>query len=338
MRRRKSRFTVAVRASLLLAIATSSGSGAAAMGPDGRAEAPDAAIKPTSRSGSPVSELEKTLAELTREQAEQRKRFEELGKRADAAGKRALLRGRAYVRLARAGLLPIGDGFAAFVGHAAKLERYRRSIEKDLSEQRALVLERARAAERLQELARRLEPLRADYEALVRAENALLAVEDRQRAFERAFSSSVAGDHTAIYGASGPVDPSAVAAGFQAAKGRLPFPITGRSEVKSARRSSSEGSGLEMRAPLGTVVRAVYPGRVAFADDYADYGKTVIIDHGDRYYTVMGNLGTIDVRVGDELLASARVGTVGDGGRGALLYFELRAGTTALDPAEWFGL
>jgi septal ring factor EnvC (AmiA/AmiB activator) len=77
---------------------------------------------------------------------------------------------------------------------------------------------------------------------------------------------------------------------------------------------------------------------VAFADDYADYGKTVIVDHGDRYYTVMGNLGSIDVRVGDELVASARVGTVGDGGRGALLYFELRAGTTALDPAEWFGL
>lgn len=293
---------------------------------------------PPASKSSPLSELEKVIGELTREEQELRQRFDALARRADAAGTRALLRGRAYVRKARAGLLPIGDGFASLVEHAAKLERFRRSIQKDLAEQRALVSERALAAERLEEIGRRLVPLRVDYEALVRAENALLAVEDRQRAFERAFASSVSADHMAIYGAVGPTDPSAAAAGFSSMKGRLPFPMAGRSEVKSSRRSSSQGPGLEMRAPLGTTVRAVYPGRVAFADQYADYGKTVILDHGDRYYTVTANLGTIDVRVGDDLAANARVGTAGDSGRGALVYFEIRAGTSALDPAEWFGL
>jgi septal ring factor EnvC (AmiA/AmiB activator) len=141
-----------------------------------------------------------------------------------------------------------------------------------------------------------------------------------------------------VYGALGPADPVEVSAGFRAARGRLPFPIAGRAEVKSARRSGAEGPGLEMRAPLGTQVRAVYPGRVAFADTYAEYGKTVIVDHGGRYYTVSANLGSIDVSAGDLVEVNTRLGTVGDVGRGALVYVEIRLGTETLDPAEWFGL
>ncbi|MGC4091723.1 MAG: M23 family metallopeptidase [Polyangiaceae bacterium] len=93
-----------------------------------------------------------------------------------------------------------------------------------------------------------------------------------------------------------------------------------------------------MRAPLGTPVRAVYPGRVAFADSYAEYGKTVIVDHGNRHYTVSANLGSIDVAVGDEVRLNTRLGDVGDSGKGSLLFFEIRVGTDSVDPAEWFGI
>ena len=48
-----------------------------------------------------------------------------------------------------------------------------------------------------------------------------------------------------------------------------------------------------MFAPAGSVVRAVQAGRVAFADTYAAYGRTVILDHGAGYYTVSANLGSI---------------------------------------------
>lgn len=290
------------------------------------------------RAPSVLAELEKTLNDLERQEQALRRRLAELGRRADLAGDRALVRGRAYVRRARAGILPAGEGFAAFVEHAAGLERLRRAIAADLEEQRALIIERARVAQELEEVTRRAAPLRADHEALVRAENTLLAVEDRQRAFERAFMSSAAVEHTAIYGAAGPIDPTAAKVGFAAMKGRLPFPIAGRTEVTRARRKSSDGPGLEMRAPLGTAVRAVYPGRVAFADTYGDYGTTVILDHGDRFYTVSANLGSVDVRVGDEVAANARIGTVGDLGRGALVYFEVRQGPNTVDPFEWFGL
>ena len=85
-------------------------------------------------------------------------------------------------------------------------------------------------------------------------------------------------------------------------------------------------------------MRAVFPGRVAFADSYSDYGSTVIVDHGARHYTVSASLGTLDVKVGDEVSAGERIGSVGSGASGALLYFEVRVGTETVDPAEWLGL
>ena len=66
-----------------------------------------------------------------------------------------------------------------------------------------------------------------------------------------------------------------------------------------------------MSAPVGTPVHAVFAGRVAFADRYDPFGQIVILDHGDHYYTLMGDLSSIDVRVGDDLSAGAKVGTVG---------------------------
>jgi len=171
------------------------------------------------------------------------------------------------------------------------------------------------------------------------AQNALLSEQDRANAFARAFSGGVGSAHTAVYGAGvGPSDPSTASGGFASLKGRLPFPITGRSEIRSARRAGSEGPGLEMFAPSGSVVRAVHAGRVAFADAYAAYGRTVILDHGGGYYTVSANLGTIDVKVGDDLPFGSRLGTVGSSDGAPRLYFEIRAGTSTVAPTEWFGI
>jgi septal ring factor EnvC (AmiA/AmiB activator) len=89
-----------------------------------------------------------------------------------------------------------------------------------------------------------------------------------------------------------------------------------------------------MLAPAGALVRAVYPGTVAFADEYADYGKSIILDHGDGFFTVSANLAAIDVKVGEDVGSGGRLATVGSAG----LYFEIRSGTDTLDPSEWFGL
>ena len=168
------------------------------------------------------------------------------------------------------------------------------------------------------------------------AETALLAARDRDQAFERAFMGGAFDDHTAVYGAP-PSSLTAGSSGFAALKGSLPFPLSGRSEIRSARRNGS-GPGLTMRAPGGAAVRAVFPGRVAFADSYADYGRTVILDHGGGYYTVSANLAEIEVKVGDDVKGGARIATLSGGSAGSTLYFEVRIGQETADPAEWFGI
>jgi septal ring factor EnvC (AmiA/AmiB activator) len=264
-----------------------------------------------------------------------RRRLAQVSDDAKATDSEILRRGRSYVRLARAGLLPVGDGFDALIEHATRLERMHHALEGDLARAKSLARERVRLGKELDAVHARAQTLDDEERVLAQAEDALRAADDRERAFAQAFET---GGHTAVYGAVGPAVAEPSASGFATLKGRLPFPIAGRSEIRSARRASSEGPGLEMRATLGAVVRSVAAGRVAFADTYSDYGKTVIVEHGRRYYSVSANLGSIDVTVGDEIGAGERIGTVGDSGSGPRLYFELRVGKETVEPGPWFGI
>jgi septal ring factor EnvC (AmiA/AmiB activator) len=99
--------------------------------------------------------------------------------------------------------------------------------------------------------------------------------------------------------------------GFEALRGRLPSPVGGEVRVVDARREESDGPGIEFQAPVGTAVRAVAAGRVAFSDRYGSYGKLVILDHGNGYYTAYGGLGAVEARVGDDLSLDARIGAIG---------------------------
>jgi murein hydrolase activator len=284
-------------------------------------------------------DAERRLSELSRQTLAGKAELERLGRETDSAHARTVTRGRVYVRLAKAGLLPVSGGFEALVEHAVRLERLRNAIGRDLALERELSARRVALGRQLLDLEARRSTLENEVRAMSAAQSALLSEQDRANAFTRAFSGGMGSSHTAVYGAGvGPADSASPAGGFASFKGRLPFPITGRSEIRSAQRAGSEGPGLEMFAPSGSVVRAVQAGRVAFADSYAAYGRTVILDHGGGYYTVSANLGSIDVKVGDDLSSGTRIGTVGNTDGAARLYFELRFGTSTLPPSDWFGI
>ncbi len=285
-----------------------------------------------------LAALDRKIADLDAEEESSKKELAELGTKIAEAHARALGRGRAFYRLTRAGMLPVGGGFDALVTHALRVERSRRALATELAEERRL---RGRGAE----LSRALERIARDRMSFAGQRSAMdsarLAVEDeqrRQQAFDRAFSSSSgASDYVAVYGGAGAA-PGGAIGGFAASRGRLLFPLAGRSEVRPARREGTEGPGLEIRSTLGAPVRAVYGGRVAYADRYGPYGRLVIVDHGDHYYSVSGNLAGIDVKVGDEVSAGERIGSVGDEGKGPLLYFEIRHATQTIPPQPWLGL
>jgi septal ring factor EnvC (AmiA/AmiB activator) len=120
-------------------------------------------------------------------------------------------------------------------------------------------------------------------------------------------------------------------------RGRLASPVAGEVRIVPGRVAESDGPGLQFQAPVGTPVRAVAAGRVAFADRYGGYGQLVILDHGHGYYSAYGGLGSVDVRVGEDLLRHARIGNIGPDLTPPALFFEIRRGSRTLDPGSWFG-
>jgi murein hydrolase activator len=285
-----------------------------------------------------LAALDRRIADLDAEEDVSKRELGDLGSKIAEAHTRTLARGRSFYRLTRAGMLPVGAGFNELVAHALRVERARRALATDLAEEKKL-------RERGSSLARGLERIARDRVALSGQRTAMdaarLAVEDetrRQQAFDRAFATSAgSSDYVAVYGGNGAA-PAGALGGFSASKGRLLFPLAGRTEVRPAKREGTDGPGLEIRSVQGAPVRAVFGGRVAFADRYGPYGRLVILDHGDHYYSVSGNLAAMDVKVGDEVTAGERIGTVGDEGKGPMLYFEIRHATQTLPPQSWLGL
>jgi septal ring factor EnvC (AmiA/AmiB activator) len=88
-----------------------------------------------------------------------------------------------------------------------------------------------------------------------------------------------------------------------------------------------------------TAVRAVYPGRVVFVGQYLHYGKTVLLGHGDNYFSLYGRLSRSEVKLGDSVPDRGRLGWVTrHRGQRPSLYFELRKGTAPIDASSWLGL
>ncbi len=294
-------------------------------------------------SATAIDTLDKRLTMLDKEIGTERRELGDLGPKRIAAATRARLRGRVLYKMLRAGLMPLGGGFNSFVDHAQRVERLRRAIKNDLDEEATLASRAKTLSLSLDTLTKEKTEVSEKKQILEAAKVAIDEEKRRRDAFDRAFGTSVgptiakSEGEIVVYGPSGKMTPESIDPGsFKARKGRLTFPVAGQAEVRATTKEG--GPAVEIKASLGAAVRAAHAGRVAFADRYGTYGSLVILDHGDRCYTVSANLGTIDVKVGDELSAGEKLGTVGDDGRGPSLYFEVRIGNDKVPPAAWLGL
>ncbi len=130
---------------------------------------------------------------------------------------------------------------------------------------------------------------------------------------------------------------------FASLRGRLPAPV--RAPIASGYglvvdqqfQTETFRKGVEFAARAGDVVEAVAEGEVRFTGWFRGYGKMVILDHGDGFFSVSGHLDSIDVETGERVGAGDRIGRVGETGSltGPKLYFEIRQGSDALDPGDW---
>ena len=95
-------------------------------------------------------------------------------------------------------------------------------------------------------------------------------------------------------------------------------------------------SGLDIGAGYGSAVVASDGGTVIMADVNGGYGNCVMINHGNGYYSLYGHLSGYAVSQGDAVGQGQVIGYVGDTGwaTGPHLHFEIRSGSTKLDPEE----
>jgi septal ring factor EnvC (AmiA/AmiB activator) len=127
---------------------------------------------------------------------------------------------------------------------------------------------------------------------------------------------------------------------FSQHKGRLTWPVAGTliHDFGQPRVGGDiKWNGVVLAAPRGREVRAVYHGRIAFADWLAGMGLLVIVDHGEGYMTLYGYNETILKDAGDWVAPGDVIATVGDSGgqQRSSVYFELRLGALPVDPRLW---
>lgn len=98
--------------------------------------------------------------------------------------------------------------------------------------------------------------------------------------------------------------------------------------------------GLDISARHGSPVRCTADGKVVFAGYKGDYGKLVIISHGDDYETLYGHLSEILVKEGQEVKANTFIGKVGSTGRssGPHLHYEIHKNDKKINPKTFINV
>ena len=210
-----------------------------------------------------------------------------------------------------------------------QLDRSRQEREAEYAKYTELAQARSRRLESLQRSARsterRLTTLQKDEARL----NGLLAALERARRDEasRGLRGTVAG-------------PGSITT---ASLGKLDWPVEGTIVYRFGRDTLPSGgiirwNGVGIAAAVGTPVRAVEAGKVRLVGKFGTYGLTIVLEHGNGYYSVYSHLQAASVKLGSTVTKGATIGSVGgeNSDYGPHLHFEIRGeNQVALDPTAW---
>jgi septal ring factor EnvC (AmiA/AmiB activator) len=137
---------------------------------------------------------------------------------------------------------------------------------------------------------------------------------------------------------SGPISPDMY--DFSLQKGKLSPPVLGRLSRADAGGWSNDRlccPGVIFSTSRGSEIRAVFDGTVEYINIIPGYGKVLIINHGDDYFSLIGQGSQFFKTVGEQVIEGEVIGLSGGGAwveDG--IYFEIRHGEKQEDPLEWF--
>ena len=130
--------------------------------------------------------------------------------------------------------------------------------------------------------------------------------------------------------------------GFATQRGKLPWPVTGRISRYFGIQPGDFGikiqsTGLDFKALANTDIRAIYAGKIIFSDKMTGYGKLLIIDHGQLYYSLIAGVDKF-LRVKGDIVKAGEVIAHINGSSNLLtkdIHFEIRHQSKSLDPMLW---
>ena len=130
---------------------------------------------------------------------------------------------------------------------------------------------------------------------------------------------------------------------IRSVQGALAWPVEGKVIERFGRQRNPKFStftvnnGLRIEAVPGTQVRAVFQGTVLFSQWFKGYGNLIILDHGNRVFTLYGNLKAPAVAAGDRVTTGQPLAGVGESedATAGHLYFEVRQDNKPEDPQKW---
>ncbi len=216
-----------------------------------------------------------------------------------------------------------------------KMAQERKEGEKLLSRHEA---ERKRLADIEKEKKRKQRELGALRAKIARMESLVARVERLAKERERIRRKKAM--ETARKGAK-PPEAADAPRRFASLAGGLAPPMPGRVVSRFGRQHDPtfdvtiENRGVEIEGVTGSPVKAAAPGEVAFTGAVSGFGNVLILQHGSGLFSVYGKLDAFSVKTGQDVARGQVVGSLPASPSGkSVLYFELRAGGTAIDPAS----
>ena len=130
---------------------------------------------------------------------------------------------------------------------------------------------------------------------------------------------------------------------FPKLKGQLAWPAEGRVITKFGRqwnpklKTTTENPGIDIKGKPGSEIRVVLGGIVTTITFIRGFGTTIIVDHGNGFYTVYSHVTNVEINEDSEVRGGDVIAYMGDSGsiNGSQLHFEIWGEGKILDPEKW---